>query len=147
MTTPQITDPAVLTRAWLTSVGSVAALVAGRVGVSTDADAKMPAVLIASATGGPTYTAAGDSGKRVWTVTLWCLAGRLNDGASDLPDTATAWAVANAIVGACADLVGNPFEYTPARIVDAEPLSVTAATEPTTGWARTTCTVRLTVHE
>jgi hypothetical protein len=142
-----MTDIVALVVEWLAADDAVAAEVEDRISTVYDPRDGTPAVVVGSVSGGPQSIASrGVDVVEVWQVGLFVMAGRLNGGDSDQPDTVAAWATAQAVVEAAAWITGNPYVGSSgARIVAAQITSAVPGVDPDTNEARATVTVELTV--
>lgn len=141
MILPDVTPIAV---AWLAA--ATTATIAGRVSTSEAPDDGYPQLVLVGSAGAPDTTAQGLHAAGTYPLTLWAVAGR-RAGMDDLPDDATAWAAAQAVVEACEAISTAPYVHTDgARIVDALPVSVVPSTATPRGTARVVITLALRIQ-
>ena len=132
-------------RAWLVSNAGLNALTAGRVASQVEVSRGLPAIRIATTTGGPVASAQAqvDVIER-WSVALYVYAGKLSDGRSDLPDTQSAWELVTSIVESAALIGTTPFTAaTGERLVRAAVVSAVPGVDLDTGFARATVVLSL----
>jgi hypothetical protein len=133
-----------LVRAWLVANPGVAAICGQRVSSSLDATDGFPAIVIGAVAGGPTSNASAqvDIVER-WSVALYVHAGRMANGASDLPNSPLAWEVAQVIAAATGALTHTHFTGPGGRLVSGRIVSAAPGVDFDTGSARATVTLEL----
>lgn len=142
-----MTNIVALVRSWLIANLAVADLVEERISTVLDPEDGYPAIVIGATAGGPrTDASAGVDAVEDWSIALYCFGGRLAGGDADLPDNATAWAVAQAIGFATASITSEHYITNDAAIVSARIVSSSpSGVDPDTGSARATVTLALQV--
>lgn len=141
-----MTNIVALVRAWLAGDSGVAALCGPRVSSTLDPADGFPAIVIGAVSGGPQSIASAQVDRvERWSIALYVHAGRLAGGASDLPDSQTAWDAAQAAVAAVKSLDVTPYDGPLGCIAAGRVVSVAPGRDFDTGNARVTVTLELLV--
>lgn len=139
-----MTNIVALVRAWLASVTAVTTLVGQRISTVLDPADGYPAIVIGPVSGGPQAIASRNVDQvEAWQVALYVYAGKLGTGSSDLADTQTAWAVAQAVATAC---TSTPVQLSGANLLAARVVTAAPGVDPDTGDARATVTLSLLIQ-